>query len=213
MGMRIEESFEVQAPPERVWSYLIDPRQVVRCLPGAELLDVQDERNFTGQLRVKVGPVTAGFRGRARFEELLAGERRVRMVGEGQEKSGGGTARMTMTSRVVALPNGGARVEVDAEVDVVGRLVQFGRGMIEEVSRQMFAQFADCARSQLEGAAERPAADATAVGSASQSTTRVVTTPGGAAGAEARPLRLLPLLYSALRARIRRLFGGGPGER
>src|SRR6185503_2796658 len=67
VGVSIAENFEVHASAERVWEYLTDPRQVVECLPGAELLEVEGERTFVGRMRVKVGPVTAAFRGRARF--------------------------------------------------------------------------------------------------------------------------------------------------
>lgn len=154
MSLRIEETFRVDAPAAAVWAYLIDPRRVVRCLPGAELLEAEDERTFLGRVRVKVGPVTAGYQGRARFVEVDEAAMRVRMTGEGRETGGAGSAKMTMTSHVVPLDDGGAEVRVEAELDLVGRLVQFGRGMIEEVSRQLFRQFADCVRATLAAEAE-----------------------------------------------------------
>jgi carbon monoxide dehydrogenase subunit G len=58
MAFKIEERFEVKAPVERVWKYLIDPQRVVHCLPGAELLEQQDERTFLGAIKVKVGPLS-----------------------------------------------------------------------------------------------------------------------------------------------------------
>lgn len=150
MAFKIEERFEVQAPVERVWKYLIDPQRVVQCLPGAELLEMQDERSFLGAIKVKVGPLAMSFKGRAQFTEVNEETHQVRMVGEAREVSGSGSTRVTMLSTVAPLANGGAEVLVNAEVDLVGKIVQFGRGMIEEVSRQMFRQFSACVRRQLE---------------------------------------------------------------
>ncbi len=188
MPTRIEERFTVRAPIDRVWSYLVDPRQVVRCLPGAELTRVVDERTFLGTVKVAVGPVTVMYQGRVVLDEVDAAARRARMVGEGREGAGSGSARMTMESRLAPLPGGATEVTVLAEVDVVGRLVQLGRGMIEQVSRQLFAQFAGCVRTTLEAA-------------------RGAAPPAGAG----EPVRAVPLLFRALWASLvallRRLLG------
>lgn len=162
MAFKIEERFEVQAPVERVWKYLIDPQRVVNCLPGAELLEQQDERTFLGAMKVKVGPLAMSYKGQARFTEVNEEAHQVRMVGEAREVSGSGSTKVTMVSTVVALPSGSAEVSVNAEVDLVGKIVQFGRGMIEEVSRQMFRQFAACVKQTLEAVEEAQPAAATA---------------------------------------------------
>src|SRR5919199_6442927 len=120
MAFKIEESFHVDAPVERVWRYLIDPRQVVECLPGAELTEAQDDRIFLGKVKVKVGPVVAGYNGKAQLTEVNEQEHRVRIVAEGRESAGSGSAKMTMTSLVAASPAGGCDVRVEAELDVAG---------------------------------------------------------------------------------------------
>jgi hypothetical protein len=74
------------------------------------------------------------------------------MTGEGRESGGSGSAKMTMTSTVVGLPSGETEVRVTADIDIVGRMAQFGRGMIESVNKQMFKQFTDCVRSTLASA-------------------------------------------------------------
>ena len=205
MGVSIAEEFEVRASADRVFAWLIDPRQVVECLPGAELLEAQDERTFTGRMRVKVGPVTASFRGRARFDELDAAARRVRMSGEGQDTGGAGSAKMTMVSVVESLPDGGARIRVQSDVEVVGKLMQFGRGLMEEVSRQMFKQFAACVATKLE---TEPAASS----STPQSAPPANSSPDNPANqpkpstAAPEPVSALPLLWRALLAWLRRLF-------
>jgi uncharacterized protein len=149
MAIRIEERFRVKAPVEAVWDYLVDPRRVVTCLPGAELTEVVDERTFNGAVKVKVGTITVSYKGRVRLVEVDASGRRVRMEGEGRESTGSGSAKMGMESTVSAV-DGGAEVVVRSDVDVVGRIVQLGRGMIEQVSHQLFEQFASCVRGTLE---------------------------------------------------------------
>src|SRR4026207_2283809 len=89
MAFRIEERFEVQAPVERVWKYMIDPQRVVGCLPGAELLEQQDEHTFLGAMKVKVGPLSMTYKGHAKFTDLNEQLHQVRMVGEAREGDGG----------------------------------------------------------------------------------------------------------------------------
>ena len=156
MAFKIAERFEVQAPVERVWQYLIDPASVVQCLPGAELLESQDDRTFTGQIKVKVGPLSMSYKGKGSFTDMNEETHTVRMVGDAREVGGSGSTKVTMVITVIVLDGGGSQVSVDADISLVGRIVQFGRGMIEEVSRQMFRQFATCVKSRLEVADEPP---------------------------------------------------------
>jgi carbon monoxide dehydrogenase subunit G len=152
MSLKIEETFQVRAPVERVWRYLVDPRQVVGCLPGAELTEEQENRTYLGRVKVKVGPVTAAYSGKATIVEQDDSAHVVRLAAEGRETGGSGSAKMTMTSRMTAVADDTTEVHVLADVDVVGKVVQFGRGMIESVSKQLFKQFTDCVRAQLETA-------------------------------------------------------------
>jgi carbon monoxide dehydrogenase subunit G len=202
MAIRIEERFAVAAPTAAVWEYLVDPRRVVTCLPGAELAEVVDDRTFLGNVKVRVGAVTVSYRGKVAIVDLDAAGRRVRMTGEGRESTGAGSARMTMESRVVAAP-GGAEVHVQADLEVVGRIVQLGRGMIEQVGHQLFAQFAACVRATLEAeAAARAAATPEDRAAALEA----------AAAARPRAVHALPLFFRALWAWLLALFrrrGGG----
>lgn len=197
MSIRIEERFSVQAPVEAVWAYLVDPRRVVTCLPGAELTEVQDERTFQGDVKVKVGAISVTYRGRVHLAEVDVPGRRVKMIGEGRESAGAGSARMTMESRLGSAPGGGCEVVVQAEVNVVGRLVQLGRGMIEQVAHQLFQQFAACVRATLEAEAAARAAPMVAGAAA-------VAPPPAPAREEA--VRALPLLMRTLWAWLRGLF-------
>jgi carbon monoxide dehydrogenase subunit G len=150
MAFKIEERFEVQAPVERVWKYLIDAKRVVECLPGAELLELQDDDTFLGAIKVKVGPLAMSYKGQGKFTEINEETHQVRMVGDAREVSGSGSTKVSMLSTVSPLANGGCEVLVSADIDLVGKIVQFGRGMIEEVSRQMFRQFSACVKKHLE---------------------------------------------------------------
>jgi carbon monoxide dehydrogenase subunit G len=161
MAFKIEERFEVQAPVERVWKYLIDPARVVECLPGAELVEMKDEHNFVGAIKVKVGPLSMSYKGNAKFTEVNEQTHQVRMVGDAREVGGSGSTKVSMLSTVAPSANGGSEVVVSAEVELVGRIVQFGRGMIEEVSRQMFRQFSTCVKGKLEVVEEAQPAENT----------------------------------------------------
>lgn len=220
MAIRIEERFQVNRPVEPVWEWLVDPRQVVTCLPGAALQEVVDERTFHGSVQVKVGAVTVSYRGTVRIVELDAAARRVKMTGEGRESAGAGSAKMTMESSVTSSPSGGSEILVRADVDVVGRIVQLGRGMIEQVAHQLFLQFAACVRARLEaGAAARaaegaPASPATppaagAVPERSASSAGVSSPPGQPPAPAPEAVRALPLLMRALWAWLLSLFRGG----
>jgi uncharacterized protein len=182
----LTESFRVNAPLERVWGYLTNPREVASCLPGAQLGEIESERAFRGAIKVRVGPVTASFQGRAEFAEIDKSRHLVKVVGNGRDAAGGNTAALRMTS---TLQNAGSATEVrvEASVDLGGRLMQFGRGMVEEVSRQLFAQFASCVRSSLETSA--PAGSITS-----------------AARPAAPPVRVVPLAFRAMWGSLRRAF-------
>jgi carbon monoxide dehydrogenase subunit G len=208
MAFKIAERFEVQAPVERVWQYLIDPASVVQCLPGAELLESQEDRTFTGQIKVKVGPLSMSYKGKGSFTEVDGATHTVRMVGEAKEVGGSGSTKVTMVSIVTALDGGGSAVSVDADINLVGRIVQFGRGMIEEVSRQMFRQFAACVKARLEVSDEPPAdAASSAQSNTSASTDQTPTQPANPPVAnEAKAISATSVGLRALWAIIARFF-------
>ncbi len=158
--LKIEESFEVQASPDRVWAFLKDPAQVVTCLPGAGLDEVIDDRNYAGNVKVKVGPVTVAYKGKATLTEVDEEDRRVKIHGAGKEKAGGGNVSMDMVGWVEAL-DGVSKVSFEADVKLAGKIVRFGRGMIEGVSKQLFKDFVVKARGVLEQS-ETEAVDADA---------------------------------------------------
>jgi carbon monoxide dehydrogenase subunit G len=179
MGIPIEKSFVVAAPAAAVWDFLTDPAKVASCLPGAAITGKEDDSTWVGTMTVKVGPVTASYRGKLRFERLDAAAREAEIAASGQETRGKGGADMRMKSRVVERGPSESEVTVASDVNVVGVLAQFGRGMIQDVSDQLFRKFTEAMRRQLEEG-EAPAAPR-AVGEATVAAKTVAAAPATSA--------------------------------
>jgi carbon monoxide dehydrogenase subunit G len=161
MALEISKSFVVRASPDAAWNLLTDPARVARCLPGAQITEKVDDRTYTGTITVKVGPVAASYKGTMKFEQLDPGARTAAITASGQDVRGKGGADMRMTSRLVERAPGETEVQITSQVNVMGILAQFGRGMIQDVSDQMFDKFVAAARAELE-TAELPQAPASA---------------------------------------------------
>lgn len=184
--MRLEQSFEVAAPIERVWAALIDVERVAPCLPGAEITEAGDDGSYRGTFTVKLGPTTASYRGELRLERASESAREATMQAKGQDKRGQGSAKATIVSR---LHEEGelTRVEVDTDFTITGRLARFGRGgMIEDVSNRLLRDFAECLQRSIEGPV--PEGEPTSAPAA-------------------QPVKGFSLFFSVLWERIRRLFG------
>ncbi len=164
MPVKLSETFRIAAPVQQVWEFMLDPHQVVTCMPGAALDEVVDERTFLGAIRVKVGPIVTSYKGRVQFTDVDAAGYRIEMVAEGRESGGSGNARASMRSSLAALPDGGTEVAAEATAEITGRVMQFGQSMIEGVSHQLFLDFVKRTRERLEATSDGvpAAADATA---------------------------------------------------
>jgi carbon monoxide dehydrogenase subunit G len=200
MAIEIQEKFEVSAPIESVWEFVMDPHRIAPCLPGAKLEEVVDERNFLGRVKIKLGAITASYKGKVELTEVDVEQYTVKMLAEGRDTSGG-NAKGLVTSRLRSLPDGQTEVVVGATIDLTGRVMQVGSRMIEGVSHQLFQQAAKKLKKQLEAA---PPAGQPASGAADAAVTV-------AAEDEAEEaLAVLPLLLKSLWAAIigffRRLF-------
>jgi carbon monoxide dehydrogenase subunit G len=193
MAIEIKETLQVEAPIERVWDFVVDPQRVVTCMPGAALDEVVDDKTFLGTVKVKLGAITTKYKGRVEFADVDAQAHSIQMVAEGRE-TGGGTAKGTIDMRVNELPEGSVELVIEAGIDLTGRVMQVGRGMIQGVSHQLFKQFAASAKEILE--AEDEAAEAAAV----------------AAVAEQKPVAIVSLIFRTIVAALvnffKRLFGG-----
>ena len=158
MAIEIRETFQVAAPIDAVWRFVMDPSKVATCMPGAKLEEVVDERTFEGSIKVKVGAITTSYKGRVELTNVDERAHKVQMSAEGRETSGG-MAKGTMQSALQSLSDGQTEVIIEASVDLTGRIMQVGRGMIQGVSHQLFLQFVRRTKEHLESA---PAAASTA---------------------------------------------------
>jgi carbon monoxide dehydrogenase subunit G len=157
MGFDIVKTFTVRSSPEQVWSFLTDPERVARCLPGAAITGKLDDHTWQGTMTVKVGPVSSSYKGKVAFEKLDSASRTAQIVATGQDVRGRGGADLRLTSSLVAKAPGETEITTSSHVNVTGILAQMGRGMVQDVSDQMFQVFSQRVRAELEGA---PAADA-----------------------------------------------------
>jgi len=154
--MQLENSFQVSAPPDQVFAYLLDINKVVGCVPGAELTEVVDESTFKGKVKVKVGPITVAYSGTARISDRNDAERVATLSAEGRETTGPGSARASAEMRVQTAGEG-SLVTITTEYHIAGRVAQFGRGVMEDVSRRLIGEMARCIQTNLE--TDEPAED------------------------------------------------------
>jgi carbon monoxide dehydrogenase subunit G len=164
VALRIEKTFQVKEPLDKVWSFLSDPRKVAVCVPGAQITEQVDQKTYKGAISVKVGPSVTDYKGEVTIVRLDPQNHEIEILGKGQDVRGRGSASMKMTGKLRALDDGGTEVTSISELNVVGILAQMGSRVITEVSNIMFAEFTRNFQTQLEGlaTASQPAAEATA---------------------------------------------------
>jgi carbon monoxide dehydrogenase subunit G len=185
MAFEIVKKFVVKAEPQAVWAFLIDPERVASCLPGAAITGKLDDKTWQGTMSIKVGPVSSSYKGKIVFERLDEASMTADLAAIGQDVKGRGGADMKMKSVVRKNEAGETEVTASSQVNITGILAQMGRGMIQDVSDQMFQLFSQRMRAQLEmSAPAAPAGAATApspTSAASASSTAARTGPIGAA--------------------------------
>ena len=158
--MDFTNEFRVSLPAGQAWALLTDLERIAPCMPGAQLTGVDGDQ-YNGVVKIKVGPMTVQYKGVASFEEQDAEARTAVLKARGRDVRGQGNADARVAVRL--LPDGdGTRVVVETRLTITGKVAQFGKGMIEEISKKLLAQFADALESQFAAddaaTAEEPAA-------------------------------------------------------
>jgi uncharacterized protein len=183
---------------------------VAPCLPGATITERDAEGTYHGTFEVKLGPMTAAYRGTIRIDDVDEAARTATLKARGSDKRGQGGASATIVNRL-SEHEGATRVEAATDFTITGRLASFGRGgIMQDVSDRLLRDFAMCLQSRLVGAPEEAApavpsgAEVTAGDAAPE---EVAAAPAPAAPTQSEPLKGGSLFFSALWARIKRLFG------
>src|SRR3954468_13858567 len=150
--MELTNEFKVAVPPSDAWAVLTDVERIAPCMPGAELQEVQGEE-YRGIVKVKVGPITAQYKGKATFVERDESGGKVVLRAEGRDTRGAGNANATITA-LLQPDGGGTKVTVSTDLAVTGKVAQFGRGVMADVSAKLLNQFVQCLETTvLSGAA------------------------------------------------------------
>lgn len=142
--MNFSESFSVDAALEDVWELMTDVERIAPCLPGAQLQEVVGE-DYHGIVKVKVGPITSQYKGTARFESVDASEHKIVLTAQGRDTKGAGNANANIVVSLTGDAEGHApatQVMVDVHLDLKGKVAQFGRGVLADVSGKLMAKFA-----------------------------------------------------------------------
>jgi uncharacterized protein len=148
--MKLEQSFDVSAPLQRVWEALIDVERVAPCLPGATVTGRNDDGSYNGEFKVKIGPTSAAYSGKLNMESVDEDSHHATMQAAGTDKRGQGGAKATIESSVEEIDAGTSKVNVATDYHITGRLARFGRGgMIEEISNRLLREFAERLQAML----------------------------------------------------------------
>jgi carbon monoxide dehydrogenase subunit G len=140
--MELTNEFRVPVPVEQAWAVLTDVERIAPCMPGAQLQEVEGDE-YRGVVKVKVGPITAQYKGKAQFQELDESARKAVLLAEGRETRGQGNATATIAATLSA-DGDGTKVSIVTDLAVTGRVAQFGRGVLADVSSKLLDQFVAC---------------------------------------------------------------------
>ena len=196
--MDLQNSFSVAADVETAWQVLLDVPRIAPCMPGAELTEALNDRQFKGNAKVRVGPVNLSFAGEAELADVDPANHTARLSARGNDTKGRGAALADVTFALVA-DGGRTRVDIATDLNLTGSVAQYGRaaGLIKEIAAQIIAEFASNLEAQLAHGAPEDSAETAVVGASVPATPVADNSISG-----------LRLLFRALSAMIGRWLGG-----
>jgi len=206
---KLLNEFIVNRPIDTTWAVLTDVERIAPCLPGAQLQEIEGDV-FRGVVKVKLGPVSAAFKGQAQFLERDDKGHRAVLKGEGRDTGGKGNATALITAELESISTDVTKCTVSTDLQVTGKVAQFGRGIMGDVSEKLMTQFATNLNTMLDA---EPATTATTEPTRAESTHAepgATETPQLRAvqGPAAEPIELSDLAGGALLKRLLPLFGG-----
>jgi carbon monoxide dehydrogenase subunit G len=182
----LNHTFSVPVPIAEAWNVLTNVERIAPCLPGAQLQEVEGE-TYRGAVKVKVGPIQAQFKGQASFVEKDDVNYKVVLKGEGRDTGGKGNASAVITAQLTAIDATSTQVNVNTDLSITGKVAQFGRGALADVSDKLLAQFSDNLNNLIasEPAAAAPAPQPAPTAETGQPVVRKIDGP------EAAPINLI----------------------
>jgi uncharacterized protein len=221
--MELNHEFTVAAPIGRAWAVLTDIEEIAPCMPGAELTEV-DGDTYHGLVKIKVGPITAQYQGTALLTEKDEAAHRVVLKASGRDARGQGNAAALVTA-TMAEQGDGTLVSIITDLTISGRVAQFGRGVMHDVSAKLLQQFVDNLEADVLGKpiggadAAAPAGDVAGAGTGAAGTGDAGGASGGSGGGtgtarENEPVRVVGIVFKSMFSRlghaIARLFHRSP---
>lgn len=188
--MELTNEFHVPAPVSRAWAVLTDVERIAPCMPGAQLEEIEGDE-YRGSVKIKVGPITAQYKGKAHFLERDEVNHVAKLKGEGRDSKGQGNAAVIVTMTLKPGANGGTDVTVHNDLNISGKVAQFARAsVVKEISEKLLGQFVDCLHHKLDDEPEEvlgvvAAASADAPAAAAAATPEAPAAPEAGAGAAA----------------------------
>ncbi|MDO8392348.1 MAG: SRPBCC family protein [Actinomycetota bacterium] len=201
---KLLNEFVVNRPIEQAWAVLTDLERIAPCLPGAQLQEIEGEF-YRGVVKVKLGPISTAFKGQAQFMERDDAGHRAVLKGEGRDTGGKGNADALITAVLEALTDDTSKCTVTTDLRVTGKVAQFGRGIMGDVSEKLMTQFANNLNTMLDSdqpAAAPAATEPTAADVGDAPTVRTIQGPA------AEPIELSEFAGGAVLKRLLPLFGG-----
>ena len=198
--MEFDNSFEIPLPPDQAWPILMDVARIAPCMPGAELTEITDARNYKGKISVRLGPVSLAFAGKVALEDVDDTKRTARVKAQGSDAKGRGAANAAASFKIE--PKGeGSIVMIHTDLMLSGAVAQYGRGvgMIQATAAQIVGQFAGNLRAQLAQQAVAPSPTAS-------SAAAMDAAPPKAIPPAAKPISGFSLMWRVIRQQIAALF-------
>src|SRR5918993_1281425 len=186
--MKINNEFTVGVPIQQAWNVMLDLQKIAPCLPGAAIQEEKADGEYDGTMKVKIGPITANYKGTVKVEEADEENHRAVLQATGRDARGQGTASATIVSTLQEEGGDSTKVNVETDMKLTGRAAQFGRGIAQDVATKMLNQFAECLEEEIAGGPGEGAATTAAVPSAEDNGSRdgaQQTSPGATVGGTA----------------------------
>ena len=207
--MELQNSFEIPTNLDHAWTVLMDIPRIAPCMPGAELTEVVDDRNFKGAAKIKVGPISLSFAGDAEIIEIDEANHAASVRAKGSDAKGRGNAHADVEFSLSEVDSARTRVDVQTNLNLTGSIAQYGRasGLIDEIAKQLIADFVKNLEDELarDASVATPSGETEAPGAAAAAGASEPSPPPPPRSAES--ISGISLFFRALFAMVKRWFG------